>query len=116
MIWNQGAQQLTTDYDLSLVENDRIVAAMSVANADAFIAGFDAKYEYDYWRPVTAIRAADADGNPDTAQDAGWTPLLVTPNHQSYVSLHSTQSMAAAKSLAEFFGTDHVRFTATWNG
>jgi hypothetical protein len=115
-IWNQIARTLAASEDLSLTENARLFAQMSVANADAFIAGFDTKYTYNLWRPVTAIRAADTDGNGDTTQDPGWTPLLPTPNHQAYVSLHSTQSMAAAQSLAAFFGTDHVGFTATWAG
>jgi hypothetical protein len=116
MIWNRIAQTVAAAQDLSLAENARLFAQLSVANADAFIAGFDAKYAHNYWRPVTAIRAADTDGNPDTIQDPTWTPLLPTPNHQAYVSLHSTQSRAAAESLAAFFGTDHVAFTATWAG
>jgi hypothetical protein len=115
-IWNQIARTVAESEDLSLVENARMFAQMSVANADAFIAGFDTKYHYNYWRPVTAIRAADTDGNGHTTADPNWTPLLVTPNHQSYLSLHSTQSMAAAQSLKAFFGTDHVPFTATWDG
>jgi PAP2 superfamily len=115
-IWNQIARTVAAERDLSLADNARLFAQMSVANADAFIAGFDTKYEYNFWRPVTAIRAADTDGNPDTAPDPTWTPLIATPNHQSYVSLHSTQSMAAAQSLAAFFGTDQVPFTATWAG
>jgi hypothetical protein len=115
-IWNQIMQTVAAAHHLSLADNARLFAQVSVANADAFIAGFDAKYTYNYWRPVTAIRAADTDGNPDTIQDATWTPLIATPNHPSFVSLHSTQSMAAAQALAAFFGTDQVNFTATWAG
>jgi hypothetical protein len=115
-IWNQITRTVAVERDLTLAENARLFAQVSVSGADAFIAGFDAKYTHDFWRPVTAIRAADADGNPDTIQDSTWTPLIATPNHQSYVSLHSTQSMAAARALASFFGTDHVPFTATWAG
>jgi hypothetical protein len=115
-IWNQITQTVAAAHGLTLADTARLFAQVSVANADAFIAGFDAKYTYNYWRPVTAIRAGDTDGNPDTVKDATWTPLITTPNHQSFVSLHSTQSRAAAESLAAFFGTDHVRFTATWAG
>jgi len=115
-IWNQITRTVAAEHNLSLDDTARLFAQVSVANADAFIAGFDTKYEYNYWRPVTAIRAADTDSNPDTAQDLTWTPLIVTPNHQSFVSLHSTQSMAAAESLASFFETDHIPFTATWAG
>src|SRR5262249_43822156 len=76
---------------------------------------FVAKYPDNFGRPLTAIRAADTDGNPDTIQDSTWTPLIVTPNHPSYGSNHATQSRAAAEALAAFFGTDQVRFTATWD-
>lgn len=116
MIWNRIAQSMVASHDLSLPDTARMVAQVSVANADAFIAGFDAKYTYNFWRPVTAIRAADTDGNLNTIQDSTWAPLIATPNHQSFVSLHSTQSRAAAEALASFFGTDHVPFTATWAG
>ena len=115
-IWNQISRTVAAEHHLTLADNARLFAQVSVANADAFIAGFDAKYTYNYWRPVTAIRAADTDGNPDTIQDSNWTPLIATPNHPSFVSLHSTQSMAAAQALAAFFGTDQVNFTATWAG
>jgi hypothetical protein len=115
-IWSQIARTVAVEHHLTLAENARLFALMSVANADAFIASFDAKYEYNYWRPVTAIRAADTDGNPNTAPDANWAPLFATPNHPSYTSNHSTQSMAAAQALAAFIGTDHVAFTASWPG
>src|SRR5262249_29246595 len=78
------------------------------------IAMFDTKYEYNFWRPVTAIRAADTDGNSATIQDPNWTPLIATPNHPSYGSNHSVHSRAAAEALAAFFGTDQVSFSATW--
>jgi hypothetical protein len=74
-IWNQIARRVAAEHDLSLADNARLFAQMSVANADAFIAGFDTKYAYNYWRPVTAIRAADTDGNNATVQDSTWTPL-----------------------------------------
>jgi hypothetical protein len=115
-IWNQITQTVSAAHHLSLADNARLFAEVSVAGADAFIAGFDTKYAYNFWRPVTAIRAADTDGNPNTVQDATWTPLIPTPNHPSYLSLHATQSRAAAEALAAFFGTDHVSFTATWAG
>jgi hypothetical protein len=115
-IWNQITQTVAVAHHLSLAENARLFAEVNVASADAFIASFDAKYTYNFWRPVTAIRAADTDGNPDTVADSTWTPLITTPNHPSFISNHSTQSRAAAEALAAFFGTDHVSFTATWAG
>ena len=67
-IWNRIAATAAAAHDLTLAENARLFAQLNVANADAFIASYDAKYAYNFWRPVTAIRAADTDGNPDTAR------------------------------------------------
>jgi hypothetical protein len=75
------------------------------------VCAWDAKYDADLWRPVTGIRSGDADGNAATAADPSWAPLLVTPPFPSYVSGHSTFSAAAATVLADFYGTDRVRFT-----
>jgi hypothetical protein len=111
-IWSQITETVSKAHDLTLAENARLYAQVSVANADAFIASFDTKYAYNFWRPVTAIRAADTDGNPDTVPDSSWTPLINTPNHPSYASNHATQSRAVAEVLAGFFGTDQVGFTA----
>src|SRR5262249_59399076 len=73
---------------------------------------WDAKYAYAVGRPVTAIWAADTDGNRDTEPDASWAPLLVTPNFPSYTSAHSTVSGAAAEVLTDLFG-DHYQFTVS---
>lgn len=83
--------------------------------ADAGIAVWDAKYFYDYWRPVTAIRLADLDGNSATEADATWTPLLVTPPFPSYTSGHSGFSAAAAEVLSAFFGSNRP-FSGTSDG
>jgi hypothetical protein len=115
-IWDQVAQTVAVEQHLSLADSARLFAQVNVASADAFIASFDAKYTYNFWRPVTAIRAADTDGNPNTVQDPTWTPLIATPNHPSYGSNHATQSRAAAEAMAAFFGTDQIRFKATWDG
>src|SRR5439155_21695263 len=87
----------------------------NIATADALISTWDTKYEYNLWRPVTAIRAADTDGNPATEADTTWTPLLVTPNFPSYTSAHSTVSGAAAGVLTALFGS-HYDFTVTAEG
>jgi Ca2+-binding RTX toxin-like protein len=95
----------------TLEENARLFAAINIAMADAAISCWDAKYEFGFWRPVTGIREAANDGNPDTVPDASWTPLLVTPPFPGYTSAHSSLSGAAAAVLADFFGTDSVSFT-----
>jgi membrane-associated phospholipid phosphatase len=105
--WNRIAQQVATNQGLSLDQDARLFALLNIAEADAQIACWDAKYTYNLWRPVTAIRAADTDGNPDTAPDATWTPLLTTPNFPSYTSAHSTLSAAAAGVLTALFGSDY---------
>jgi membrane-associated phospholipid phosphatase len=105
--WNRIAAQVATDRGLGLVQDARLFALLNIAEADAQIACWDAKYTYNLWRPVTAIRAADTDGNPATESDATWTPLLVTPNFPSYTSAHSTLSAAAAGVLTALFGDDY---------
>ena len=85
----QSAIDAAQDSGQTTLEHASTLARMLVSGADATIGIFEAKYHYDYWRPVTGIRAGDADGNPDTVGDAGWTPFLVTPPHPSYISGHS---------------------------
>jgi membrane-associated phospholipid phosphatase len=104
--WNQIAAQLAQEKGNSLTANARLFAALNLAMADAAIACWDAKFAYRFWRPVTAIRAADTDGNPDTEADPSWAPLLTTPSFPEYVSGHSTFSGAAEVVLSSFFGPD----------
>jgi membrane-associated phospholipid phosphatase len=113
--WNRIAGQVAVDKGLGLVQDARLFALLNIAEADAQIACWDAKYTYNLWRPVTAVRAADTDGNPDTDPDATWSPLLTTPNFPSYTSAHSTLSAAAAGVLTALFG-DGYHFTVTADG
>lgn len=108
---NRMAQAAADAQDNTLSQNARLFAVLNVAMADAAIMAWDAKYDTNCWRPVTAIRAADTDGNPGTTQDLGWTPLLVTPPFSTYVSGHSSFSGAAAAVLKSFFGRDNIAFT-----
>jgi len=112
-MWNQVAQQLSADTGLGILGEARLFGLIGLAVADAAISCWDAKYAYNYWRPVTGIRLGDADGNPDTAGDAGWLPLIATPPFPSYTSGHSTFSAASAKILEQFFGTDDLSFSVT---
>jgi hypothetical protein len=79
--------------------------------ADGFIAGFEAKYQFRFWRPETAIREAATDGNPSTTADATWQPFLITPPVPDYPSTHTVLGWAAAEVLIELLG-DHVRYRA----
>lgn len=114
-MWNQIAQAITESAGSSLLDTARTFALVNIATADAGIAAWDAKYEFNTWRPITAIREADTDGNPATSPEAGWTPLLVTPPFPSYISGHSTFSSAAAAVLAALFG-DETSFTIGSDG
>ena len=79
---------------------------MYVAAADASIACWDAKYTYNFWRPITAVRNAADDGNPKTDPQAGWQSVVTTHQHPEYPSGHSTNSGAMAAVLALLFGDD----------
>jgi membrane-associated phospholipid phosphatase len=111
--WNVIARELAIRRGLSPAENARLFALLNTAEADAAICAWDAKYADDFWRPVTAIRAADTDGNPATDPNPAWTPLLVTPPFPECTSGHSTFSGAAATVLARFFGSDAIPFATT---
>jgi len=95
----------------SLLENARLLAALNVAMADAAIGCWDAKYFYNFWRPITAIRETD-DGNAATMPDSTWMPLFATPGHPDYPSGHSCVSGAATTVLANEFG-ERLRFDVT---
>jgi RHS repeat-associated protein len=103
--WNDIAATAASVSGKSLLDNARLFAQLNVALADAGIAAWDAKYTFDAWRPITAIRQADKDGNPLTSADPNWVPLLNTPPFPEYVSGHSTFSAAAAAVLDNTFGS-----------
>jgi len=105
-IWNPAARQVAMAKGLTISQNARLFALLNLAGADAFIASWDAKYTYNQWRPVTAIRAADNDGNPDTIADANWTPLLTTPPFPDYIAGHTTYGGAAEEVLEDVLGAD----------
>jgi hypothetical protein len=114
-IWDRVADSLALGAHLNLLRTARLLALVNISIADALIAVFDAKNAFNSWRPVTAIVASDLDGNPATAADPTWLPLLVTPYFQEYPSAHSGVSSAAASVLASVFGDD-TSFTVTSAG
>src|SRR4030095_3567915 len=103
--------QLAIDRGLSLKDNARLFAQAYVAQADATIAGWDSKYHYGFWRPITPIGAGDTDGNPNTEADPTWTPLGTTPNHPEYLSAHAFVDGALTETLRQFFGTKKLDVT-----
>jgi len=112
-IFMQIARQISRDRGLELSETARLFALVSIAGMDAYIAAWDAKYTYNFWRPVTAIRQADLDGNPATIGDPSWLPLGPTPPFPDYVSGHTTYTGAFVHVLERIFGTDPVTYTVT---
>jgi hypothetical protein len=111
-LWNHVVLTLDNERHTTLSENARLMALLNLSIADAAITCWEAKYHYVFWRPITAIRLADTDGNPDTVADLSWTTLFATPAFPEYPSGHSTVSGAAAGVLADFFG-EQTTFTVT---
>jgi hypothetical protein len=102
--WNPIVRQLATKKSLDVVDCARVFALVAMATNDAFIAVFDAKYHYNFWRPITAIRSADLTGNPKTPADPSWVPLGDTPMHPEYPCAHCITSAAAGAVLQAVFG------------
>jgi hypothetical protein len=109
--WNRIARVVSSQAGLDLWENGRLFALVNFAMADGFIAGFNIRFFYNFWRPVTAIRAGDSDGNSNTAADPAWSSYLVTPPIPDFPSTHSVLGAAAAEVLARSLGTDFVTFS-----
>jgi hypothetical protein len=102
-------RDLATAQGLSLAENARFFAMLSIGAVDAIIAVFDSKYHYNFWRPVTAIRAGETDGNPKTEPDRHWSSAQITPNHPEYPAGHPASAGVFAQIIEAFFGTRRVR-------
>jgi hypothetical protein len=104
--WNRAAATASRARNLTLSENARLFAVVTIAQADAIISCWDAKYFFELWRPITAITLADTDGNPDTVADPTWTPLFASPPYPEYDSGHQSVSRASATVLIAYVGDD----------
>ncbi len=91
----------------------RLFALMHIAIADAYIAVFDSKIHFNYWRPITAVRQGDVDGNDDTQGDLAWTPAIVTPPVGEYPSAHAMSGSAAGGVLIAFLRKSEIPFETT---
>ncbi|MFE7773597.1 vanadium-dependent haloperoxidase [Streptomyces sp. NPDC057445] len=98
----------TARHRLDIAETARLFAAGNASATDAVVAAWDAKLHYGFWRPITAVRLADTDGNPATEADPSWEPLLVTPPHPDYVSGHAAVAGAVTRTLTGILGTAHI--------
>jgi hypothetical protein len=112
--WNEIAQTAALAHSLTTVQNARLFALLNLTIADGVIAFYDAKYTYNFWRPVTAIREAASDGNPKTLPDPNWLPEVgnTTPD-PAYPGAHAVISASGASVLISFFQGNHFDFTVT---
>jgi hypothetical protein len=119
-LFNRLFRALAASQNLNIVESARLFAMENLAAADASIGCWNDKYYWQFWRPITAIREADTDGNPDTEADPTWLPLfdpttpvcnpppLVTPPFPDHPSGHACNTSAFVHTLRNFFGTDRI--------
>src|SRR5262249_36760764 len=103
-VFNQAAQQVAQEERTSLSENARAFALINMAISDSLVASFFNKYHYNFWRPETAIRAGDTDGNRKTDPDLNYAPFIVTPCFPSYPSNHGSAANAGAEVLRRLYG------------
>jgi len=112
--WNEITQTATVAHKLTTAQSARLFALLNLSFADGVIAFYDAKYVYKLWRPITAIRAADSDNNPDTTPDLNWVPEVGnTPPDPSYPGAHAVIAAVGANVLGSFFGSDQFTFSVT---
>ena len=112
LAWNRLARAISASRGFDLWENARLFGLLNLAMADGYIASWETKYHYKFWRPITAIRLGDTDGNPQTEAVADWTPLQFTYPMPDHDSGHAVQGGVAAEILKQVFGTDDIPFTA----
>jgi hypothetical protein len=108
--WNRIARTASAEERLNLWQNARLFALLNLALTDGYIGSWEAKYDHNFWRPVTAIQQGNADGNDDTAGDPNWNPLAVTPPVPDHDSGHSVAGGVGAEVLELFFDRRHFRF------
>src|SRR5213594_427129 len=126
-LFNRIFRTLAASQNLGIADSARLFAMENLAGADASIGCWNDKYYWQFWRPITAIREADTDGNPDTQADPTWLPLfdpatpvcnlpsLVTPPFPEHPSGHACATAAFVNTLQNFFGTDKIGFSAFSN-
>jgi hypothetical protein len=112
--WQAAARELSTNKEMPLAECARLFALLNMSLANAYIVNWDAKYTYNFWRPITAIRNGDQDGNDATERDAGWASFNPTPMHPEYPSQATINATIASAVLESVFGpVKAIPFTAT---
>ena len=113
VIWNRALRDITVAHVDNIADSSRLFALVEIAVADALISSWNDKTHYVFWRPITAIREGDNDGNPDTIGDPVWQSLITTPPYPDYTSGACNFASAVTTMLEHFFETDHMTFSIT---
>jgi len=113
VLWNAVSRNLAEANVDNEGDSARLLALVTISMADAAITAWDSKNTYVYWRPITAIREGDNDGNPKTVGDPTWSPLIATPPYPDYTSGANNLTASATRSLSLFFGTNEMNFSVT---
>jgi hypothetical protein len=113
-VWNNLVRDLSRARGLDDIATARLYALINTAFHDALFVSFSAKYHYGFWRPVTAIREAARDGNPDTEADPGFLGLIPSPAYPTYPGNVACYSAALSRVLARYFDRDDIAFSVTW--
>lgn len=115
-VWNNVARTISIARNNTTAQNARLFALVNITLHDTLQTTFASKFQYGMWRPTTAIRRADEDGNPNTAPDPNWTSLLGNPPYPSYGGNNAAIGTSQSTILALFFGRDDIPFQNTWEG
>ena len=115
-VWNNVARTVSISRNLTTAENARLFALMNISFHDALQTTMTSKFVHGLWRPVTAIRRADEDDNPNTTQDVNWSSLIGNPPYPTYAGNHAAIGTSQSTILGLFFGRDDIVFQHTWEG
>lgn len=116
LVWNNVARTVSTARQTSTLQKARLFALTNISLHDALLTTFTSKFQHGLWRPVTAIRRAEEDGNAATTPDTEWSSLVPSPPYPSYAGNMAAIGTSQATILALFFGRDDIRFDHTWAG
>jgi hypothetical protein len=113
-VWNNLVRDMVRARGLDDIAAARLYALVNTTFHDALYVSFSGKYLYGLWRPVTAIREAARDGNPDTEPDPGFLPLITSPPYPTYPGNYACLASSITRVLARYFGRDDIAFSVTW--
>ena len=116
LVWNNVARTVSVSRELTVVEKARLFALTNIALHDALQTTFTSKFQHGLWRPLTAIRRADEDGNANTTADPSWSSLITAPSYPSYAGNMAAIGTSQSTILSQFFGRDDISFQHTWAG